>query len=358
LKAISEFGCEHEITKSFTLNESPKADFTFSDPCNLKDVDFTRTGSLPSGNSIFQWDLDGETVSTKENPSHLFAQVGVKKVSLLVSSDNGCSDMITKEFVVKLQSKADFVANNVCEGEEVVFTNKSAVAKGNLNYIWRLGDGNVSNLTSPRHPYSLNDPQQSESFQVTLVAVVPGGCSDSIAKTVTVNASSDPMFTATTNWRNLSISSQATTDASNIYNWRFGDGGKSSMVTPSYEYTNVDNGTFQVCLNIINQAGCASQHCENVEINLGTSSVNDLDNSFFAVYPNPSNGVFNVKIDNASDNTTINIIDAMGKNIKTITANGVNGVYNIDISNVASGVYFVQVSNGTNTGMQKVTITE
>ena len=105
----------------------------YTDPCSETAVEFTREGSLPSGaNSIFEWDFDGEKISTKENDNHKFRTVGVKNVSLKVSSDNGCSDMISKEFVVKLQAKADFVANNVCVGEDVVFTNNSEVAAGNL----------------------------------------------------------------------------------------------------------------------------------------------------------------------------------------------------------------------------------
>ncbi len=99
-------------------------------------------------------------ISTKENDNHKFGTVGVKNVSLKVSSDNGCSDMISKEFVVKLQAKADFVANNVCVGEDVVFTNNSEVAAGNLDYEWRFGGADASGMstssnTSPRHNYEV-----------------------------------------------------------------------------------------------------------------------------------------------------------------------------------------------------------
>ena len=108
------------------------------------------------------------------------------------------------------------------------------------------------------------------------MALVPGGCSDSIAKTVTVNAKSDASFTANTSWRNLVISNQATTDGNaNQFNWTFGDGGRSNDVTPSYTYS-VDQDMFEVCLAIINNAGCISKHCEMVEVDLANSSVNDI----------------------------------------------------------------------------------
>lgn len=355
LKAISEFGCEHEVSKEITLNESPKADFNYTDACNLKAVEFTRGGTLPSGSSIFQWDFDGEAVSTKENPSHLFSTVGVKKVSLMVSSDNGCADMITKEFVVKLQAQADFVAKSVCEGEDVVFTNKSSVASGNLNYTWRFGDGGNSNLTSPRHAYMLQSSGVTESFNVTLVAIVPGGCSDSVARTVTVNAKSNPMFAASTSGRSLVISNQATTDATNIYNWRFGEGGRSSSVTPSYTYTNVDKGEFEVCLTIINNAGCESEHCEMVTVDL--VGINDVATGNFTVYPNPNRGMFNVKVSTPGA-VEIVIMDAMGKTVREIQANDASGVYGVDLTDMAAGVYLVQVTNGGTTAIERVTISK
>jgi PKD repeat protein len=253
LIAESEFGCTDEKSVNFTLEQSPKADFDFSDPCNLNAVEFTNTTNEPSGfNTIYAWDFSGEATSTNPNPSHLFDGTGVKTVTLTASSDNGCSDMVSKEFLVKLQAKADFVANSVCEGENVVFTNKSTVAAGNLDYLWRYGDGSTDNLTSPEHLYTLATPGQSESFVVTLVAIVPGGCSDSISQTVTVNALSDPSFDAVAEGRELVISNQATQDATMTYNWRFGGYGRSSDVTPTFRFDNVDEATVEVCLGLIN----------------------------------------------------------------------------------------------------------
>ena len=356
LVAISEFGCKDETTKTFTLNESPKADFDFTDPCSETEIEFTRTGTLPDPGtvtSIFEWDFDGERVSTRENDKHKFASVGVKTVTLKVSSDNFCSDEITKEFVVKLQAKADFIANDVCDGDEVVFTNKSEVAAGNLDYVWRFADGSApNNLTSPRHMYTLPDPTKTENYQVTLLALVPGGCSDSIAKTVTVNAKANADFTASTNGRELTVT-PVTNDQTFGYNWRFGDGGRSNDVTPTYRYK-VDVDSFEVCLAIINTAGCISEECRTVKVDL--VGLNDLDaQDIFNVYPNPNAGVFNVTVNDPASNLNIVIMDATGKVIKTVDTDA-SGTYNVNISDVAAGVYMVQVINGNYSAMQRVTV--
>ncbi|MBO6517781.1 MAG: PKD domain-containing protein [Bacteroidia bacterium] len=352
LRAISEFGCTSQYDKTFVLNESPKADFSFTDACSETAVEFTREGSLPTGtNSIFEWDFDGEKVSTKENDSHLFNSVGVKKVSLKVSSDNGCSDMIEKEFVVKLQAKADFIGNEVCEGEEVVFTNKSEVASGNLEYLWKFGgvDHNgviTSAIVSPRHQYVLENPGETESFQVTLVAMVPGGCADSIAKTVTVHAATDASFTAQSNWRYVTVI-PTVNNPSLTYNWYFGDGGRSSEVSPTYKYHNLDQGRLKVCLSIINNAGCLSQHCEMVDVSvLGVEET--MPDKGYSVYPNPNNGRFKVKVDNPVSVVNMNIVDATGKKIGSIEGSGVHE-YEVELSHLPTGIYQLQIN--TNSGV-------
>ncbi|MCB9246603.1 MAG: PKD domain-containing protein [Flavobacteriales bacterium] len=354
--AVSEFGCEDSTTRTFNLNESPKADFTFSDPCNLSDIEFTRTGTLPAGNSIFEWDFNGQGSSTQENPKFNFSRVGVKHVSLKVSSENGCVDMITKEFVVKLQAQAEFVASDVCEGENVVFTNKSSVAAGNLDYLWRFGDGTTSNLTSPTHGFDLSTSGETESFNVTLVAIVPGGCSDSIAKVVTVNAASDAGFDAVARGRELVISNQKTTNSEFIYNWRFGDGGRSSSVTPSYWYTNVDQDEFEVCLSIINSSNCLSENCEMVTVDLLGVSDLDLLSDMVRVYPNPNNGLFTVQVKDAQNDLEIGVMNVQGELIRSVRPNDVSGTYEMDLSDVSSGVYLIQVRNGNYASVNRITI--
>lgn len=348
LTAISEFGCTNDYAVTFNLAESPKADFSFSDPCNLTAIKFTRGGTLPAGvNSIYEWDFNGEATSTNENPSHLFNTLGLKDVSLIVRSANGCSDHVTKSFAVKLQAKADFSAKDICEDEEVSFTNSSTVAAGNLFYEWRFGDGSTSAKTSPKHGYNISG--NSKTFLVTLVASIPGGCSDSVTRPVTVNAKADAGFTAGVQGRTVSFS-QNTTDASNNYNWRFGDGGKTNAINPVYVYDNVDLGDFEVCLGIINAAGCISESCEKVTINL--VGVDNASKSDVAVYPNPAATTVYITAQNQIEK--IEFISLSGKSVLTIPGNG-NGMQ-ADIQSLAAGVYLVKTTTAQGTGIQRISV--
>jgi len=351
LKAVSEFGCTDSISKNITLFESPRADFNWGAACNLTTTKFNFTGSKPALPVIttYDWNFSGEGSTTVENPSKLFSIVGKKKVTLTMVSNNGCSDNITKEVNVKLQSKADFSSEDVCEDDDAVFINKSAVSAGNLNYNWKFGDGSNSASQSPRHRYNIVG--QATTFNVTLVAVVPGGCSDSITKAVTVNANPDAGFKFTTSGRMVYFT--ANQAGATLYQWRFGDGGSSVAANPNYNYTQLPSGKYTACLALVNAAGCFSETCQTINITGGVDKLSKL--SGVKVYPNPNKGNFTVTVEDPKSDISIAVYNLLGDVVKTIETNSLKSVYQIDL-NVANGVYLVKVTNGGLVATQKVTV--
>lgn len=354
LTATSEFGCVSVKNGTVSLNESPEADFAWDAACNLTPVSFTRTGSVPNGgaNSSYAWDFNGESTSAMENPQYLFPKVGTKIVSLTVADLNGCSSSITKELDVVLQAVADFEVADVCEGDEAVFTNKSTVAAGDLQYEWDFNDnGATSSDLSPRHAYPVTGSTQIIS--VTLKAIVPGGCSDEISKQLTVNAAPDASFTVDKEGRTVSFDAAA---GNSLYQWRFGDGASDDSEDPVYTYENVDVGTFEACLATKN-AECWSESCQTITINLAGVEDLTLNNDMVNVYPNPTNGQFNLEVEKASD-VTIVVADILGNIIPTQVIDNLNGKYNVNMSAIADGVYFVQVKNGNYYATKRITVTK
>ncbi len=75
-------------------------------------------------------------------------------------------------------------------------------------------------------------------------------------------------------------------------------------------------------------------------------------NPVISVYPNPTEGVFNVDFKNV---TTIKVLSALGavlyeEKIEQLTS----GTKSIDLSNFTNGIYFINVSNGTNSSNHKI----
>lgn len=75
-------------------------------------------------------------------------------------------------------------------------------------------------------------------------------------------------------------------------------------------------------------------------------------NPVISVYPNPTEGIFNVDFKNA---TSIKVLNTLGaviyeEKIEQLT----EGTKNIDLSSFTNGIYFINVSNGTNSSNHKI----
>ena len=71
-----------------------------------------------------------------------------------------------------------------------------------------------------------------------------------------------------------------------------------------------------------------------------------------ALYPNPTTGKFFIEFSKALNNVDVYILDVNGKMIRRSKGNGYK--LDFDLSNVAAGVYFVRITDGTNVVTKKV----
>jgi hypothetical protein len=69
--------------------------------------------------------------------------------------------------------------------------------------------------------------------------------------------------------------------------------------------------------------------------------INNVDNSEISIFPNPSNGVFNIEI--SLNDAIINIVNVYGQSIPFKIINS-----KIDLSAHPDGVYFIQISSSEN----------
>ena len=77
-----------------------------------------------------------------------------------------------------------------------------------------------------------------------------------------------------------------------------------------------------------------------------TNYKNRLENKLHGVYPNPSNGLINVRYDiKNNSNVTFNLYDVIGRQVKTFSENAVSGENNLNFnsSELPSGIYFLQI---------------
>ncbi|TNF32447.1 MAG: HYR domain-containing protein, partial [Bacteroidetes bacterium] len=186
LTVVSTDGCSDSVTAPVTIFPLPQAGFNipFPDGCYPILVPFYQQSS---GANTYFWDFgDGQT-SDEPNPFHFYEEPGAYTVSLIVTSQFGCTDTLTVDTAVYAypQPTADFIPIMLSApepGSEFTFINNSQGASG---YLWNFGSGDFSELFEPIYDY----PEHG-TYTIVLRAYNEFGCVDTATAAVTVELTS------------------------------------------------------------------------------------------------------------------------------------------------------------------------
>jgi gliding motility-associated-like protein len=93
-------GCIGKTTVTINVAAQPIPSFTETvpSPCTPQQLQFTNT--TPGDSLTFMWRFGDGSSSTEENPLHNYSSTGKFKVTLVVTSPNGCVDSVSKEETV------------------------------------------------------------------------------------------------------------------------------------------------------------------------------------------------------------------------------------------------------------------
>ncbi len=265
LTAISDYDCISEITEQVTVNPSPIASFATSNDCQYNEINFIDQSYVEEPDNIVTtiYDFGDQTAFASENnPSHLYNQPGNYNITMIVTTNNGCTDNITLPVEVYPVPIASFSSDVVCEnGGATSFTNLSSISSGQIAlYDWDFGDGNTSTYPNPNHDYSSDGV-----YDVQLTVHSDHNCVADFQAPVTVLKKPATYLMADVpescsplcvNFTDLSIP-----NSTNIISrhWFFGNGEESLDQAPSscfYNESNTDDVTFDVQLVTQNDLGC------------------------------------------------------------------------------------------------------
>ncbi len=260
-------GCSGVIATTVNVYPVPQADFTPNDVCinqpvNFFDISFVNGGSITS----WFWDFGDGNVSQQQNPTHNYVNNGPHTITLIVSTNNGCTDTIIKTINVWPLPQANFSSTKDCEGEVVVFTDQSFTQSGNIiSWNWDFGDGSTSTQQNPSHQYTAPG-----TYTVTLTVTTSGGCTDTRPRNLIIyplpllNFSTNAAGVCAGSTINITNNSTTTNGAINNWFWNFGDGSTSNAYQPSHQYNNP--GTYTITLIASTSHGCTDTISQPVTI--------------------------------------------------------------------------------------------
>ncbi|MBC8343233.1 MAG: PKD domain-containing protein, partial [Bacteroidetes bacterium] len=255
--------CLDSITKSVYIKDMPVADFSINDSsqCVNSNYSFTNLSTLSIGSLSYIWDFGDGTNSTASNPVHFYNTIDTFIVKLIVISDAGCKDSISKNVYTQPIPTASFVVNDSAQclnNNSYLFTDSSTISFGTItSYKWLFGDGDSSTSKNSSHTYVSED-----TFDVYLVIQSSIGCTDTAMKQIIVYPEPFAEFSINDSQQCLNNNQFIFSNSSWInsgtqtYQWTFGDGSSSNAVNPSHSYSTVD--TFTVKLVSTSNVGCSS----------------------------------------------------------------------------------------------------
>ncbi len=271
LIVVSDNGCIDSITKAITVNPKPVADFTVPAAQCLSgnNFNFTSTATVSAGSITTQtWKFGDGNTATGASVSHSYTTAGTFNTTLIVASDNGCIDSITKAITVNPKPVADFTvpAAQCLSGNNYNFTSTATVSAGSITtQTWKFGDGNTATGASVLHSYAT-----AGTFNTTLIVVSNNGCIDSITKAITVNPKPVASFTAPVaqclSGNSYGFTSTSTVSAGSIttQTWKFGDGNTATGASVTHTYTT--DGIFTVTLIVSANTGCIDSVSQTITV--------------------------------------------------------------------------------------------
>lgn len=181
------------IIDTVTWN-TPDVKGVFSYECQDLTVDMI---NISQSASSYLWDFGDPTTSADTSslyqPSYTYPDSGQYVVTLIANPSFSCADTVKVIVRVFPGFGAEFDATEVCEGEIVNFTDRTATQYGQVSsWDWTFGDGNGDNTQNPANIYG-----QGGDYPVTLIARNTKGCRDTITKLVTSNYKPDVLISNT-----------------------------------------------------------------------------------------------------------------------------------------------------------------
>lgn len=365
-------------TQYIQVSAYPVANFSAPVTCVNVEMPFTDASTV-SGGSITNWDWDfGDPTSTSntstlQNPTHAYTTPGTYTVKLTVKNNGVCIKDTTKTVNVV-----------TIPGDAAIPTGTTALCQGTLGnafatagatdasvYQWVLNPVEAGTLNTNGVNATLD---LSTTFIGTATLKVKGtnDCGEgnfSPELNLVVKGNALPPATPTgadSVKTNTVVSTDFTTTGGEFaesYQWfvnpaaagTFDCNGATCSVTWAQDY----RGVAIVTVKSVNSCGQSATSGEKSVTLYSTLGVNNNTTGYSVeVYPNPSNGKFNLRF-NTTQTQTVNIVlvDGIGKTVYTennVKAN--SQVKVIDLSNLPQGIYNLKVEGSNGLEVKKIII--
>ena len=345
-------------------------------------VTFISTSTGTTANSWFEWSFGDGSSSVGTSTFHTYYN-GTYFVTHTVKSSQTaptCIDTVGQVIVVNTNTctTQPAFAYTVGAGGLVNFSNLSTGGNTSTTYNWNFGNGSISNSVNPVVTYS-----NGGTYVVSLQMTNSGNCFNTSTQTISVNTTTcvaNPNFSMAYGgtvgvWNAIPAYPWNVVNAS----WSWGDGSVSNTLYGTHNYS--VTGNYVICLSVTVSCGDTATSCNTYSVyrsaapgmiqvtvippvlknldEVEATGISTFDAPSFAasLVPNPSEGLFYVNtVANESSSLNIEITDNVGRQILQHNFDLRQNKATIDLSDQASGIYFVRLQSGSQVQHQRIVV--
>ena len=253
------------VIKQVIFNSNNTIGFSFSGNCAGQSVAFTNTSGATAVSYAWDFDNNGTTESTLQNPTFVYNAVGAYTAKLTVTYSDGCIMSTTQPVTISGgTSSFTYSTSTSCAPNYTIGFTSTAVASGLTTitgYAWDFDNNGSTDAIVANPSYSFNAPG---TYPVRFTITTSAGCSITILSDVVIPATVVD-FSATPLLGCVPLVSAFTSiyanpsDPITSYSWNFGDPGSganntSVLANPSHSYAVA--GKYTVSLTVTTSNGC------------------------------------------------------------------------------------------------------
>ena len=339
--------------------------------------DLTVNFSDNSSGDVISWDWTFEggdpATSIEQNPTVTYDVIGDYDVTLVVD-DGSNTNTTTESDYINILDVPEMAAtptgeNDLCENNDN--TNYSTTgATYATEYVWMISPADAGVITGNGMDAEVN--WANDYFGDVEISVYgTNDCGDgdeSTAFDVTV----EPLPEAADDITGSETGCQGYTEIYSVpaityaddYVWTMDPPEAGTTTENGAECTVIWSDTYE---GIATMKVCGTNDCGDgawsaefevmVENCTGIGSIRN--NGIVAIYPNPSTGVFTVEF-NATDIVNLSLVNAIGEVVYQMDRLELNGAFThqIDLANVAEGIYYLKMSGKSINKIEKIVISK